>query len=166
MYGDGNRSLVEAMDFILDSSKSSTSKLQFSKYDKITVLPFSSKVLDVISTNDGNSTADVMDKIRRTTPQGSTALYDCTIEALDILNKEKNDYTKTIVAMTDGEINVGSFEQLSSAYYRSSKPPIYSIMFGDARRNQLDQIAYLTNAKVFDGKTNLLAAFKAVRGYN
>ena len=44
--------------------------------------------------------------------------------------------------------------------------PIYSITFGDANEEQLDKIAELTNAKVFDGKTDLLKAFKQVRGYN
>jgi Ca-activated chloride channel family protein len=39
-------------------------------------------------------------------------------------------------------------------------------MFGSASSNQLDGIAQLTNAKVFDGRTNLLEAFKQVRGYN
>ena len=166
MYGDGNRQLVEAMAFILDKDKASESKLQFSKYDKITVLPFSSKVLSVINTTNGTDTADMIKKIRRTSPSGSTALYDCTIQALDILNKEGTGYTKTIVAMTDGEINVGSFKDLSAAYSKSNKPPIYSIMFGYARRAQLDEIARLSNAKVFDGQSDLLAAFKAVRGYN
>ena len=31
---------------------------------------------------------------------------------------------------------------------------------------ELTEIAELTNAKVFDGRTNLLGAFKEVRGYN
>ena len=39
-------------------------------------------------------------------------------------------------------------------------------MFGDASSYQLDEIAKLSNAKVFDGRTNLLEAFKQVRGYN
>ena len=39
-------------------------------------------------------------------------------------------------------------------------------MFGDAEEEQLQDIADLTNAKIFDGKTNLLEAFKQVRGYN
>ena len=33
-------------------------------------------------------------------------------------------------------------------------------------KEQLEEIAYLTNAKVFDGRTDLLKAFKDVRGYN
>ena len=39
-------------------------------------------------------------------------------------------------------------------------------MFGGADESQLKDIASLTNAKVFDGKTDLVRAFKEVRGYN
>ena len=39
-------------------------------------------------------------------------------------------------------------------------------MFGSADESQLKDIANLTNAKVFDGRTDLLNAFKEVRGYN
>ena len=53
-------------------------------------------------------------------------------------------------------------------YYKDHKSiiPIYSITFGDANERQLEKIADLTNAKVFNGKDGLLAAFREVRSYN
>jgi Ca-activated chloride channel family protein len=39
-------------------------------------------------------------------------------------------------------------------------------MFGSADDEQLEDIANLSTGKVFDGRTNLLEAFKVVRGYN
>ena len=39
-------------------------------------------------------------------------------------------------------------------------------MFGNANRDELQDIANLTNAKVFDGRYNLTEAFKEVRSYN
>ena len=69
--------------------------------------------------------------------------------------------------MTDGEGNVGTFEELYDAYKKYNKDiPIYSITFGDANVKQLKKIADLTNAKVFDGRDSLIEAFKEVRGYN
>ena len=55
-----------------------------------------------------------------------------------------------------------------SNYYKgtNSRIPVYSIMFGDASDYQLNQISDLTNAKTFDGKKDLLQAFKEVRSYN
>ena len=69
--------------------------------------------------------------------------------------------------MTDGEVNVGSFNDLERVYKSSKKKvPVYSITFGDANEKQLEKIADLSNSKVFDGKKDLLRAFKEVRSYN
>ena len=51
--------------------------------------------------------------------------------------------------------------------YRYNKDiPIYSITFGSADVEQLEKMAKLSNGKVFDGKSDLVKAFKTVRGYN
>lgn len=69
--------------------------------------------------------------------------------------------------MTDGAANVGSFVDVRDYYNNNDlNIPVYSITFGSAEEEQLEEIAYLTNAKVFDGRTDLLKAFKDVRGYN
>ena len=167
MYGSGNSQLVDAMDYILDKDKASQSKLQFSQTDKITVLPFATDVQSPITTTNGQDTSNMINVIKNLNPSGSTALYDCAIEGLRILSQESPDYTTTIIAMTDGEINIGSYrelEQVYQSYY--SKVPIYSITFGSAKEDQLKEIADLTNAKVFNGKDGLLKAFKEVRGYS
>jgi Ca-activated chloride channel family protein len=39
-------------------------------------------------------------------------------------------------------------------------------MFGDANSAQLDPLAAATRGLVFDGKADLVGAFKKVRGYN
>jgi Ca-activated chloride channel family protein len=40
------------------------------------------------------------------------------------------------------------------------------VTFGEADTSQLDQLAQMTRARVFDGRTNLTEAFRSVRGYN
>ena len=162
----GYNELVAAMDYILTYEKASKDSLQFSKYDKITVVPFSSSVIDVWNST-GDNTGDLLNSIKAQSPYGSTALYDAIIKGINILDNESDDYTKTIIAMTDGEVNVGSFDNLETTYDRSKgKVPVYSITFGDAEERQLNKIAELTNSKVFDGKRDLLKAFKEVRSYN
>lgn len=167
MYGSGNEELVSAMDYILDYEKASKDKLQFSKSDLITVVTFSSDVEDVWDAT-GHDTTDLIESITRKHVNGSTALYDAIIEGLKVLNNDpQNEYTQTIIAMTDGAVNVGTYSDLSRKYHSlNSKVPIYSITFGAAKESQLREIAELSNAKVFDGRTNLLDAFKDVRGYN
>lgn len=167
MYGQGFSELTNAMDYILDYEKASKDSLQFSKKDKITIITFSDTVTNIWNTSSGLETSTLIKNIKNTSPSGSTALYDAIIEGLGILNKESDDYTKTIIAMTDGMINIGSFNTLSSYYKKLEKEiPVYSITFGSAEEYELEQIADLTNAKVFDGKRDLLTAFKEVRGYN
>lgn len=44
--------------------------------------------------------------------------------------------------------------------------PVFSITFGDASEDQLNEIADLTSGKVFNGKKDLINAFKQAKGYN
>ena len=168
MYGDGNNQLVKAMEFILDEKQASKNLLQFSEKDKISIIPFSGEILAKWHTDNGTNTAELINRIKKLDPTGQTNIYLASQTALDILkNEDTNKYNTSIILMTDGASNSGSLQQLHSKYISIKKDiPIYSIMFGDASSYQLDGIARLTNAKVFDGRTNLLEAFKQVRGYN
>ncbi len=167
MYGSGNEDLSSAMSYILDYNQAKNDNLQFSRKDKITVVTFGNKIKHVWSVDNGRETNELIDNIRNEYVSGGTALYTAIREGIDILSDESDDYTKTIIAMTDGAVNVGTFNSLK--YYYNSKEsdiPIYSITFGDAEEAQLNEIASLSNAKVFNGKTDLLKAFKEVRSYN
>ena len=168
MYGDGNEQLVKAMEFILDEKQASKNLLQFSEKDKISVVPFSGEILAKWHTDNGTDTSKLISAIKKLDPTGQTNIYLASQTALNILkNEDTNKYNTSIILMTDGVSNSGSLQQLQTSYYSIKKDiPIYSIMFGDASSYQLDGIARLTNAKVFDGRTNLLEAFKQVRGYN
>lgn len=166
MYNQGITELRNAMEYILDYERASKDQLQFSKYDKITVITFGSDIYDIWEST-GKETNKLIRKINIKKPVGTTALYKAINKGIDILERENDDYTKTIIAMTDGAINVGSFNDLRYKYINSkNKVPVYSIMFGEALENELLEIANLTNSKVFDGRSELLKAFKEVRGYN
>ena len=154
------------MEYILDYDKAKTEQIQFSEQDKITIIPFSSSTFDKVSTNNGRKTGNMINKINSIYPVGGTNLYGCAIEALDEVSNVSNDYTKTVILMTDGASNIGSYSSLYTAYNKKSGIPIYGIMFGYAEESELRQIANLTNSKVFDGRYNLMSAFKEVRSYN
>ena len=69
--------------------------------------------------------------------------------------------------MSDGYSNTGRFDDVTNYYLNmTEKIPVYSIMFGDSSEYELGNLANLTNAKVFDGRTSLIRAFKEVRSYN
>ncbi len=168
MYGEGLKELKEAMEYILDYEKASQDKLQFSDTDKISVITFNSGVNKIYDTKFGKETDEVIKNIDELVASGGTNIYSPSIEALKILDKDdSSDYTKTVILMTDGQSNSGSYRELASYYNKNkSTVPIYSITFGYSSEYQLEQIASLTNGKVFDGKTGLRKAFAEVRSYN
>lgn len=168
MSGEGYKDLTNAMTYILDEQKASANLLQFASKDKITVIPFSGKILGEWHTDNGVETQSLINNILTLQPTGSTNIYDTSIRALEILNSENlENYNVSVILMTDGMSNAGSYTNLARKYnYMDKDIPIYSIMFGNAYEDELEEIANLTNAKVFDGKSDLLKAFKEVRGYN
>ena len=165
MYGGGIESLIDAMDYVL-SDKAKKSMIQFSENDKIDVIAFGSHV-NLLGSANGNNTSDLLNKIKNYDLDGATALYPAVEKAVEILKDEKNDYNTSVILMTDGAGNIGSFEELESNYIGYHKEiPIYSITFGYADVDQLNLLSSLSNGKVFDGKSDLVKAFKTVRGYN
>lgn len=167
MAGDGIQSLKDAMNYVLDYDTAKKDQLQFSKYDKIYIIPFESELKDTISTSNGRDTERMINSINDLRPLGGTNLYGCASEAVKIIAKENDDYTKTVILMTDGMPNLGTFNEFRNNYVSYGNGiPVYSIMFGSASQSVLNEIADLTNAKVFDGRVNLTAAFKEVRSFN
>ncbi len=165
MYGSGIKELKNAMKYILTEADL---LISFNDKDIIDVIPFGSEVYDTWSTKSGLTRKNLLERINEKNVAGSTALYPVAIRALKILNKEdENKYVSSIVLMTDGMGNIGTYSELYRYYKSINKEiPIYSITFGSADENELNNISNLTNGKVFDGKTNLVGAFKKVRGYN
>jgi Ca-activated chloride channel family protein len=169
MSGDGMEELKEAMTYILDYEEASKDNLQFSEKDKISIVTFNDEVARVYKTRFGSQTQEVITDIQYLRASGGTNIYDPTIAALNILKYETNDeeYTKTVILMTDGESNDGSFYDVQKYYHMNKETtPIYSITFGYSDERQLRQLAELSNAKVFDGKSGLKEAFAEVRSYN
>lgn len=167
MYNEGYNELVSAMEYIL-TEKAESDFIQFNEKDKIDVIPFATQVYSPWSTQNGAETSEILNNIKTAKPSGSTAIYPAAQKALDLLQSENTDeYNLSVVLMTDGAGNIGKFADLSQTYASvANKVPVYSITFGQASESQLRQIANLTNGKVFDGKLDLVKAFKEVRGYN
>ena len=168
MYGSGLDELKEAMNYILDYETASKDMLQFSDKDKITVITFNNDVEKIYETKYGSDTKEVINNINNLEAGGGTNIYSPSIEGLKILKQDSaEEYTKTVILMTDGQSNTGSFNELEK-YYKKNKEnvPIYSITFGSSSEYELNKLARLSNGKVFDGKSGLLKAFTEVRSYN
>ena len=81
-----------------------------------------------------------------------------------------NEYFPAVILMTDGQSNRGaSFSDLQTHLRQVGLPqdvPVYGILFGEASPDQLEQIAGFTSGRVFDGRKDLVQAFREARGYN
>lgn len=167
MSDDGKNQLISAMEYIFGEDAKSN-MIQFSKKDKIDVVVFNSTVEEIYSTTPGDRAYEYIGYLKSNAAHGTTSLFPSVVKALRILQSEDDEeYNLSIIVMTDGEGNVGTFEQVTKAYSIVNKNiPIYSITFGYADEEQLEMLANLTNGKVFDGKSDLVKAFKTVRGYN
>ena len=168
MQGNGKQQLISAMEYVLNEEKASKDYVQFREDDIIYILPFSSYVLDKWGPVKGNNTDELLSTIKEYKPTGSTNIYDTTVEALKILKDyDSNKYGRSVILMTDGKSNRGDYLTLSEFYRRNSlNIPVFSIEFGEAVEEELIQIETLTNGKKFDGKNDLVKAFRKVRGYN
>jgi Ca-activated chloride channel homolog len=106
---------------------------------------------------------------------GSTAIYSSVQQALMELSKErslaKDKRYYTVVLMTDGENNRGLSKQQFVEWYRTEGEtfrgiPVFPILFGEGDARELGELADLTGGRLFDSRSNTLAAvFKEIRGY-
>ena len=166
MAGNGIEELQDSLYYLLDYEKASKDRLQFSEADQIKIITFNEKVDQETQTYSGRNTEELINFVRKMQAYGGTNIYDSSVKALeDLKSYDKNEYTRTVILMTDGKSNVGEYDSLEKAY-KGLDIPIYSITFGNADDYQLQAIADLTNGKVFDGKTGLKEAFQEVRSYS
>ena len=168
MYGDGVSELRNAMRYILDSEKASHDFLQFSRDDRIGILFFNDMVSDITYSENGIDTGNLIELINKKEPSGATNIYDSVTKSInDLQSVDINKYNVSVVLMTDGQGNSGNESKMNKAIKANKiDVPVYSITFGSASEYQLKRIADSTGGMVFDGREDLLKAFKMVRGYN
>ena len=170
MYNEGKDSLCNAMDLLLDQGKAEKYMLQASERDVTIIIPFSNEVMDVwkVEGNNKISLGDLSTKLKNLDAAGGTNIYDSVIRAADEINKyNKEEYTASIILMTDGVSNGGSYYSVKNKWENENLDiPIFSITFGNSDETQLDKLARLSKARVFDGKKDLESAFKKAKGYN
>jgi Ca-activated chloride channel family protein len=172
MADKGERQLKDAMALLLDPDRSGVYLLQPGADDRIVVLPFSNRILAVWEADGGDPAAleDLRAKIENLEPGGNTDIYSPALEGLKRIAGSGADRANiaSVVLMTDGISNTGkTYQDLRRLWNELDLDvPVFCIMFGDASKEQLDAVAELTRARVFDGREDLVAAFRQVRGYN
>ncbi|UUX32955.1 substrate-binding and vWA domain-containing protein [Fundicoccus culcitae] len=174
MSGEGYDQMMAALEEVLIPENAQANLLLGTADDLTYIIPFGNEVLGVESAVGNSNELEALYKKAEGYPlSSSTYMYEGIIEALTIINQDYypegiKDYNPAIVVLTDGMPNGNKvFNDLKEVYNTFGMDvPVFSIMFGSASDSELSQIAQLTRARVFDGRTNLIEAFQQVKGYN
>ena len=171
MAGSGEEQLKEAMSEILLQDKAAQNLLQASGKEIDAAVLFEDGIRDTLIVDDATESnlADLNSQIASAQAGGGTDIYKAAVEALDLMKQyDLSQYTPAIILMTDGQSNGEMiFDDFAEAYDEAGLDvPVFSIMFGDAREEELEELAQYTNGRVFDGTKDLIYAFRSVKGYN
>lgn len=168
MNGKGISALRSAMEFILTEAEASSEYLQFMQSDEVIIIPFESSTYPPIQAN-GADLTELLALVGELQAGGGTDLFSAAISAVDLLSQvDPQEYTRTVVLMTDGASNgFYDYSDFEWDYSQTGQDiPVYSIMFGSASAQELELLADFTSGKVFDGREDLIYAFRQVRGFN
>jgi Ca-activated chloride channel family protein len=168
MEGPGEQQVRAAMTFLLTPAEASKALVQWTPKDKMHVFIFTNRVeSDREGTGAPQSQADLLDFVDQQHAGGGTDMYSCLTAATQWIEAQpdRSAYLPAIMVMTDGrsEGDEPGFEQV---WHGGDPIPVFGVTFGDADATQLDHLATLTRARVFDGRKDLQGAFRAARGYN
>ncbi|MDO5037890.1 MAG: VWA domain-containing protein [Tissierellia bacterium] len=172
MYGEGIDQMNQALSQVLLPERAKENLLLGTDRDKTILIPFADGVYGHDQAlGNGDDLKALYETSQTYELGGGTSMYEGIIYGLDLLEAEGEDldhYTPAIVVLSDGQANGwATLEDLEGAYRHLDKDvPIFSILFGQASPDQLQEVAELSRGRVFDGRQDMVAAFQSVKGYN
>jgi Ca-activated chloride channel family protein len=171
MQGRGLDDLKAAMHTLLDPQEASRHLLQTGPDDLTVVLLFNHGIAAewTVEGNKPEQLGRLFADVNRTQAGGNTNIYLPVTRGLDLLKRRGYEgMLPSIILMTDGQSNQGSFADVRGALTRLqiSDVPIHAILFGEASERQLKELTDATTGRIFDGRTDLIRAFREAKGYN
>ena len=181
MSGSGLRDLKAAMNNLTGQDNSLTGRFsRFRSRELVTVLTFSDRVqsVDDFLIDDTNPEGEDMQQIRNfvngLNADGGTAIYTSLAEAyrqVQAAQAADPDHYYTIVLMSDGANTDGISPNDFRNFYNSlpedaQQVRTFTVLFGDADEDAMQEIADVTGGRMFDGTSESLSfIFKQIRGY-
>ncbi len=175
MTGNGGYDqMLESLKQIFTKEAASRSMLLSNPDDINIIIPFGTEVLGIEKVSgDYDKLEEVYDRLAsKYKANGSTYMFEALEKAIETINsydkKTLDEYNPSIVLLSDGKANGQlSFSDLKSYYENLARDiPIFSITYGRADEHDLKELAKMSKARVFDGKTDMQKAFLEVKGYN
>jgi Ca-activated chloride channel homolog len=178
MNGDRIDNLMKAMDNLTGADQSLTGQFaMFRNREKVTILPFNTSVTGQadfeVDTSQPASLQKISTYVHSLQAGGNTAIYSALQDAYNLAVQARQaepDRIYSIVLLTDGENNSGISGGDFQSFYKSKSDlagiRTFPILFGEAKVQDLQDIATLTGGRLFDAsQTSLQQIFKEIRGY-
>lgn len=181
MEGERMDSLKAIMgELIGGSAATSTGDVSFRNRESVSLRPFNGELLEGVTTTLAQEDPRSRDQLRafvdELTADGYTATYGALQGVLEQQAQERSNAeggtfrAPTIVLLSDGEATVPPFYDEFASEYAAHEEwagiPVFVILYGEAKRAEMDKLAELTGGKVFDAQQAELAEmFKEIRGY-
>jgi Ca-activated chloride channel family protein len=172
MAGTGVEQLRKAMQTLLDQRIAKEYLLQASPEDMTLVVAFNSGVTATFEAqgNDPQVLGDLLAKIEALQPGGGTNMYLGAAEAMKRmkLHAESGKYQSAVIVMSDGmsEGSLAQFQSLTGGTGMGKDVPLFTILFGDAKPEQMKALAEAMSGRMFDGRVDVVQAFREAKGYN
>lgn len=171
MANGGAQQVKEAMSLLLTPERAQAFLLQSGRKDVTIVIPFNNTPMNEwkVTGNDPAALRGLLENIMACHPDGGTDIYSPAIKGLrELAALDRDAYLPAVIIMTDGQSNTGAaLSDLLAARSQTGRDiPVFSIMFGNADPAQLKAIADASRATTFDGRKDLVGAFRKVKGYN
>jgi len=153
---------------------------RFRVREQVTFLPFNHatfpETMVTIDSSDtlGQGMGEIRTLVDNLEAEGGTAIYRALMRAYQLVGEQKQkdpEYYYSIVLLSDGKNEDKFGLEEFTRFYHSQAPEVqaiktFTILFGNASREEMQQVAKLTGGRVFDGQgPSLTAVFKSIRGY-
>ena len=175
MVDNGEDDLKAAMRTLLDQDLANQYLLQGHPDDVSVVIVFNDGVINAneldrwtVEGNDPAQLRQLYSQIEALNANGGTNIFDSARVGLEYLAQSRSTgCLPAVILMTDGQDTVGHQSALEQ-YIRSSENdiPVFAITFGAADETQLTPFTSMTFGRIFDGRADLISAFRAAKGYN
>lgn len=157
------------MSQILIQENARKNLLQANEGEVNIAILFNDGIINILTADGYSDEAlqNLYDEIAAQSPGGGTDIYAAAARAYEIASGyDLSNYTPAVILMSDGvsSYNKETFDSAVETY--GNDIPVFSITFGDADPDQLEELAEMTGARVFDGTEDLTEAFRSVKGYN
>jgi len=175
MEGVGERNANAGLRTILNQNTAEQFLIQATPNDITTVMLFNERVMNqtnleawTVYGSDEEALNDLYLRAEQVNSGGGTNIFGTAYQALLWLDEIRTEEClPSVILMTDGEDNENQQSVLETHLNNSENDiPLFVITFAAAREDQVEPYVNRTFGRIFDGRDDLIGAFRSAKGYN